>query len=138
MKHSTRTDFDYPELLGEHRARYFLGPTFQGNILSSEECETSSKSLFDEHHFSRKAKYSFPNFVEYYTYSSRLETFKTWSVESPSKYTLAIAGFFSLGESDKTQCYSCGLILKEWEKSDNPYKEHQKWNKDCTHLKSIY
>lgn len=37
---------------------------------------------------------------------------------------LAATGFFFLGDTDRTQCFSCNGILRRWDGADSPYFEH--------------
>ena len=69
-------------------------------------------------------------------YEDRLLTFEHWSKQiQPDKYRLAKAGFFYTGELDKVICFACGVTLREWERTDDPWVEHNKWSKNCVFLK---
>jgi len=37
---------------------------------------------------------------------------------------MAASGWFYLGNLDRTQCFSCGGVLRNWRKLDNPNVEH--------------
>ena len=49
----------------------------------------------------------------------------------PDKYALARCGFVYTGTGDRVVCYKCGILLKEWERTDDPWREHVKWNPRC-------
>nr|CAB3225622.1 ZF(RING)-14 zinc finger protein [Phallusia mammillata] len=42
----------------------------------------------------------------------------------PSPRRMASAGWFYLGNLDRTQCFSCGGVLRNWTLMDNPAVEH--------------
>ena len=69
-------------------------------------------------------------------YSARLSTFKGWSKQlQPNKYDLAKAGLYYTGHSDKVECFCCHGVFYEWESSDDPFVEHEKWSPECAYLK---
>ena len=41
---------------------------------------------------------------------------------------------FYLGTEDIVQCFQCGLKLKNWDKSDNPWREHARHSNKCPYL----
>ena len=47
---------------------------------------------------------------------------------------LAEAGFYYKGERDATDCFYCGLGLKDWVDSDEPWIDHAYWNPHCEFL----
>ena len=58
--------------------------------------------------------------------SDRLQTFTPdWSSQNaPPEIDMAAAGWFYLGNLDRTQCFSCGGVLRNWRRMDNPTAEH--------------
>lgn len=50
-------------------------------------------------------------------------------MSGPDKYLLSEGGY--TGSEDKVQCFYCGLVLRKWEKGDNVWLEHSKWNPKC-------
>lgn len=59
-----------------------------------------------------------------------------WKKECPvSKNELVDAGFFNLHKKDFVCCFACGIVIGEWETTDNPWIEHEKHSKNCTYLK---
>jgi len=44
---------------------------------------------------------------------------------------LAKSGFFYLGNADRTQCFSCGGVLRSWKPHDNVNAEHKKHFPHC-------
>ena len=73
---------------------------------------------------------------KYYDY--RLATFKSWPLQmQPDKYALARYGFVYTGAGDKVKCYKCGIGIMDWERTDNPWREHLKWSPRCDFLRRI-
>jgi len=58
--------------------------------------------------------------------SDRVKTFTAdWpSHSAPSAKDMAASGWFYLGNLDRTQCFSCGGVLRNWRRLDNPNTEH--------------
>ena len=88
-----------------------------------------------EHIIVKNKKISFPRYAQLH---SRLETFNADSLKDSflykSRMEYANAGFFYMGEGDKTVCYYCGGGLLEWEATDNPWKEHARWFSRCPYV----
>ncbi|KAF0765584.1 death-associated inhibitor of apoptosis 1-like [Aphis craccivora] len=72
----------------------------------------------------------YPAYPEFTTFISRLKTFNLFP-SSQDKYSLAESGFIYSGKKDTVECFCCGLILHYWEKEDNPWIEHSRWNPKC-------
>jgi hypothetical protein len=71
-------------------------------------------------------------------YEVRLTTFNAWPKQIvPNKYSLAKAGLFYSGKSDKCICTFCNLRLAEWSTTDVPLDEHFRHSPDCIFLKMI-
>ncbi|CAL8262790.1 unnamed protein product [Lota lota] len=63
---------------------------------------------------------------------ARLRTFQPWPSSAPvSPHSLAQAGLFYLGESDRVQCFCCGGMLGGWEAGDTAWGEHSKHFANC-------
>jgi len=58
--------------------------------------------------------------------SDRHQTFLFgWPSDSaPPGRDMAAAGWFYLGNLDRTQCFCCGGVLRNWRRLDNPNTEH--------------
>ena len=71
------------------------------------------------------------------TYRKRLNSFQTWpGLQNPAE--MSRAGFFFLQRQDATMCFSCGIVLKFWEETDCPYREHARHRRsECSHLKQV-
>ena len=86
--------------------------------------------------------YQLLNLAEYPFYflcEERLKTFYHWpEFHHPKAEELAQGGFFYKQIGDRTQCFYCGLILKNWEKTDNVFNEHNKFEPDCLFVKMTY
>ena len=66
--------------------------------------------------------------------ATRLQSFKYWGGVLP-KEELAEAGFYMIARRDVVRCFSCHVVLQDWEKSDNVIDEHQRQSPNCTFLK---
>ena len=76
--------------------------------------------------------------MKYPTFASlraREKSFSTWP-EKKSISEMIEAGFFYSGKSDTVYCFHCGLVLHQWEQSDDPRIEHLKWSKYCGYIRS--
>ena len=71
-------------------------------------------------------------------YEQRLKTFYNWPKQMiPDKYALAKAGYLYTGQGDKVVCFQCGVGIYDWERTDDVWKEHYKWNPNCDYLKMV-
>ena len=76
--------------------------------------------------------------TQYRYYEGRLKTFDNWPKQMvPNKYDLAKCGFTYMGVGDKVKCFHCGVYLKDWERTDNPWNEHYKWSPNCDYIKIV-
>lgn len=56
----------------------------------------------------------------------------TWSRDLlPPPNLMARAGWFYLGNLDRTQCFSCGQVLRNWRREDDPAEEHRRHFPQC-------
>ena len=70
---------------------------------------------------------------------TRLRTFDDWpKYMLPRKEQLASAGFTYTGKGDKVKCFKCGILLRDWRPTDNPFKEHYLWSKNCEFLQTCF
>lgn len=71
----------------------------------------------------------------YATVPARLESFKDWPISLKQKpKEMVDAGYFYMGSGDKTVCFYCGVGMKDWEETDDPWVEHAKWSPNCDYL----
>ena len=78
-----------------------------------------------------------PKFPDYRCLSSRLNSYfeYDWPIglgQTPK--SLAKAGLFYLGKSDKVICYHCGGCLGRWDQEDIPWIEHARNFPTCVHV----
>ena len=88
--------------------------TAQRPLIRQEEARhvTSSSDLSNEHH--------------------RLTTFVDWPHDHHIRaWDLSAAGFYYLGTGDSVKCYKCSVMLHNWDPTDTPWGEHQKWSPMC-------
>ncbi|XP_070605769.1 inhibitor of apoptosis protein-like [Erythrolamprus reginae] len=71
------------------------------------------------------------------TEESRLLTFKAWPLAFMSPSSLAKAGFYYVGPSDRVACFACGGQLSNWEPKDNAVSEHQRHFPNCPFVEQI-
>ncbi|XP_077973069.1 baculoviral IAP repeat-containing protein 7-B-like [Styela clava] len=48
--------------------------------------------------------------------------------------SIANAGFFYLGQGDRTKCFYCNGGLQNWDEGDEPWTEHAKWFPGCEYV----
>jgi hypothetical protein len=69
-------------------------------------------------------------------YHDRLNTFVNWPIQMiPSKTALAQCGFYYTGSGDRVACFACDVKLHSWDRSDNPWVEHESHSPMCLFLK---
>ncbi len=69
----------------------------------------------------------------------RLKTFDEWpKYMKPTAPELAKAGFYYTGMGDRVMCFSCKVVLKNWEPTDTAWGEHARWRPSCNYLKTAY
>lgn len=74
-----------------------------------------------------------PIHPRYNTKTKRLSSFKNWPKSMELKIDeLSDAGFFYTNVGDQTICFYCGGGLKDWNMTDDPWKEHAKWFSKCS------
>uniref|UniRef100_H2YMW0 Uncharacterized protein n=1 Tax=Ciona savignyi TaxID=51511 RepID=H2YMW0_CIOSA len=68
--------------------------------------------------------------------TNRRESFKNWKEAFSSQFVedLARSGFFYLGNLDRTQCFSCAGVLRNWRPSDDVSSEHYRHFPNCKML----
>uniref|UniRef100_H2XQL2 Uncharacterized protein n=1 Tax=Ciona intestinalis TaxID=7719 RepID=H2XQL2_CIOIN len=73
--------------------------------------------------------------VLYKKKSERRRSFDSWSTAFSVEYIEALArsGFFYLGNLDRTQCFSCTGVLRNWRSNDNIDSEHIKHFPHCNY-----
>ncbi|XP_006013512.1 baculoviral IAP repeat-containing protein 2 [Latimeria chalumnae] len=68
----------------------------------------------------------------------RFSTFANFPSPSPvSERSLARAGFYYTGTSDKVKCFSCGLMLDNWQREDNIVEKHKRLFPSCNFIQSL-
>ena len=80
-------------------------------------------------------KHAIPHMVYY---RDRISSFKNWPVQlRQNKHALASAGFYYTNNSDLVKCFSCGLRLGQWLKTDDVWSEHFKWSPYCHYINMV-
>ncbi|XP_053564837.1 baculoviral IAP repeat-containing protein 7 isoform X1 [Bombina bombina] len=65
----------------------------------------------------------------------RLDTYRNWPrYAEVSPEQLAQAGFFYTGHTDNVKCFHCDGGLRNWERGDDPWREHARWFPECEFL----
>lgn len=73
---------------------------------------------------------------DYCTVAKRLQSFDKWPNSLHQRpEELSAAGFFYFGTGDRVLCYYCGNGLKDWERDDDPWKQHVRWYGECEFVK---
>lgn len=47
----------------------------------------------------------------------------------------AKAGLYFLDAPDRLKCFSCKIVLCDWNITDDPWEEHAFWNPTCLHVR---
>ncbi len=47
------------------------------------------------------------------------------------------AGFYFFESPDRLKCFSCNIVLSDWNITDDPWIEHAFWNPSCQHVRDI-
>ena len=76
-------------------------------------------------------------FPEYSKETIRLQSFKHWGGVVPAK-ELAEGGFYMIARRDVVRCFSCNVVVQDWERSDNVIDEHRRHSPDCSFLKQTF
>ncbi|XP_069607239.1 baculoviral IAP repeat-containing protein 7 isoform X1 [Ranitomeya imitator] len=75
---------------------------------------------------------AYPELVEE---RARLATYSNWPPYAEvTPDVLARAGFFYTGHGDNVKCFHCDGELRNWERRDDPWREHAKWFPRCEFL----
>ena len=74
-------------------------------------------------------------FPDYSKETIRLQSFKHWGGVLPAQ-EVAEGGFYMIARCDVVRCFSCDVILQDWERSDNVIDEHHKHSPNCSFLKT--
>ena len=75
-------------------------------------------------------------FPDYSDQAIRLQSFKHWGGVLPA-HELAEGGFYMIARRDVVKCFSCKVVVQDWERSDNVIDEHHRLNPNCSFLKTI-
>ena len=75
-------------------------------------------------------------FPDYSDQAIRLQSFKHWGGVLPAQ-ELAEGGFYMIARLDRVKCFSCNVVLYDWEKSDNVINEHRKHSPKCPFLRAL-
>ncbi|XP_032878241.1 baculoviral IAP repeat-containing protein 3-like [Amblyraja radiata] len=54
-----------------------------------------------------------------------------------SERNLARAGFYYTNTGDKVCCFSCGVMVEDWQLGDNAVERHKRSNPDCSFINSL-
>ncbi|XP_062909862.1 baculoviral IAP repeat-containing protein 2 [Mobula hypostoma] len=76
-----------------------------------------------------------------YDFSSELYRISTFAKFPPnaliSERSLARAGFYYTNIGDKVQCFSCTVIVENWQPGDNPVERHKKASPSCSFINNL-
>jgi len=96
--------------------------------------KSKTKSSLEEQSVSTQNENTVLEFPDYSGQATRLQSFKYWGGVLP-KEELAEAGFYMIARRDVVRCFSCCVVLQDWEKTDNVIDEHRKHSPECGFLK---
>ena len=75
-------------------------------------------------------------YPDYSDQSVRVESFKYWGGVLPAQ-ELAEAGFYMIARCDVVRCFSCNVLVWDWERTDNAFNKHQRHSPNCPFLASV-
>ena len=75
-------------------------------------------------------------FPEYSKETIRLQSFKHWGGVVPAR-ELAEGGFYMIARRDVVRCFSCNVVVHDWERSDNVIDEHRRYSPNCSFLNKL-
>jgi E3 ubiquitin-protein ligase XIAP len=102
------------------------GPERVVNSLSSRKLLTSKK-LQDQS--------SGPLHPSYRSYTARLRSYESWPRSLKHRpHHMSVAGFYYTGKGDQTVCFHCGVGIKQWGETDDPWVEHATRSPTCIHV----
>ncbi|XP_078077876.1 baculoviral IAP repeat-containing protein 2 [Mustelus asterias] len=67
----------------------------------------------------------------------RISTFAHFPSHALSERSLARAGFYYTGVSDKVKCFSCEETVDNWQPGDNAVERHKRCNPNCSFINSL-
>ena len=76
-------------------------------------------------------------FPDYSDQAIRLQSFKHWGGVLPVQ-ELAEGGFYMIARRDVVKCFSCKLVVQDWERSDNVVNKHHRLSPHCSFLLKKY
>ena len=93
--------------------------------LSNPDCEMSENCNFDFINYCKmkKSVNEMENLLK--------ETFLAYPKDYPDVEKMVKAGFYYTGMDDAVACVSCGLMLDQWNPTEDPLEEHKKASPFC-------
>ena len=73
---------------------------------------------------------------DYSEQAVRLQSFKHWGGVLPAQ-ELAEGGFYMIARRDVVRCFSCNVVVQDWESSDNVIDEHRRHRPNCPFLDQL-
>uniref|UniRef100_H2ZML1 RING-type domain-containing protein n=1 Tax=Ciona savignyi TaxID=51511 RepID=H2ZML1_CIOSA len=73
-----------------------------------------------------------------YSEKDRLKSFLNWHENALDKKALARSGFFYLGNRDRTQCFNCMGVLKNWRPGDDINTIHSESFPTCRYYRNLF
>ncbi|KAL4221219.1 Baculoviral IAP [Mactra antiquata] len=102
---------------------------------SASEPETSTRRPTREsigEKLNKQGKCKFPKYIEA---SQRLASFQECTDIAVPIESLVESGLFYTGYGDCCRCHVCGIGLRHWSVSDDPWVEHARWSRNCDYVK---
>lgn len=74
-------------------------------------------------------------YPRYEKFEERVASFtSSFHIKGITANDFASAGFYSIGVKDYTRCFYCGVGLRGWDDTDDPWKQHAKFSSSCKYL----
>ena len=91
-----------------------------------------SESIGSNTHSKEVSKHSL-QLPDYSEEAVRLQSFKHWDGVLPVQ-ELAEGGFYMIARRDVVRCFSCNVVVQDWERSDNVIDKHRRHSPNCPFL----
>lgn len=69
--------------------------------------------------------------ADFHFETTRIKSYRDWTISFMKPATLAAAGFYSTGKGDEVKCFECQIKICNWTSGANPMLDHQRWSKSC-------
>ena len=131
----SRSEVTHTVVTGLNEPRSSYGGSFDDRSLTERQPTRSyiqPESIGSNTQGEEVSKHSL-QFPDYSDQAIRLQSFKHWGGVLPAQ-ELAEGGFYMIARRDVVRCFSCNVVVQDWERRDNVIDEHHRRNPNCSFL----